>query len=86
MRGFDSCNLGLLFCEAFLKDGAGGWVSASCECLDWDVLVFCFLLLLAVEPATVEGAQVTAALQADGGDKSLDLRSGKSSEHRTLDG
>lgn len=28
VRGFDSCNLGLLFCEAFLKDGAGGWVSA----------------------------------------------------------
>lgn len=27
MRGFDSGNLGLLFGETFLKEGAGSWVS-----------------------------------------------------------
>lgn len=47
------------------------------EYLNWDVLEFCFLLLLAVESATVEGVEATAALQTDGSDKSLNFGSGK---------
>ena len=46
--------------------------------MDWGVLVFYFLLLLTVEPATVKDAEVMAALQADGGDKSLDFGSDES--------
>lgn len=43
--------------------------------MDRDVLVFCFLLLLAIEPADIEGTEVTAALETDGSDKSLDFGS-----------
>jgi hypothetical protein len=37
------------------------------------VLVLGFLLLLAVDPTALERTEVTAALQADGSDQSLDF-------------
>jgi len=57
VRGFDSSDLGLLVCQTFLDKG----------------IVFCLLLLLAVEPATVEGTEAAAALQADRSDESLNF-------------
>jgi len=57
VRSFDSSDLGLLLCNTFLEDG----------------VVFCLLLLLVIEPATVESPKVTATLQAHGGDESLDF-------------
>ena len=36
-------------------------------------VVLGLLLLLVVEPATLEGTQVTATLETDGGDQSLDF-------------
>lgn len=44
---------------------------------NYHLLVFCLLLLLAVNPATVERTEVTGALQTDGSDQSLDFGSGQ---------
>lgn len=50
------------------------------------VLVFRLLLLLVFEPATLEGVQVTAALETDGGDQSLNLGpAAQSKPHRATD-
>ena len=47
-------------------------------------LVLGLLLLLAFDPAALEGAEVTAALETDGGDQSLDLGTGSLlGRHRT---
>lgn len=57
VRGFDGCELGLLLSHTLLHKG----------------IVFCLLLLLAVDPATVKRTEVTAALETDGSDQSLDF-------------
>ena len=41
------------------------------------VLVVGLLLLLAVDPTTLEGTEVAAALKTEGGDESLDLGTAK---------
>lgn len=57
VRGFDGRDLGLLLSDTLLHKG----------------IVFCLLLLLAVNPATVERTEVTAALETDRSDQSLDF-------------
>ena len=57
MRSLGRRNLLLLLGEALGEQG----------------IVLGLLLLLAFDPAALEGAEVTAALEADGGDQSLDL-------------
>ena len=43
------------------------------------VLVLGLLLLLALDPAALEGAEVTAALETEGGDQTLDFGTGQTS-------
>jgi len=57
MRSLDGSNLGL-----FLRDAFGE-----------EVVEFCFLLLLALELAALEGVEVTPALETDGCDQTLDF-------------
>lgn len=57
VRSFDGCDLGLLLSNTLLHKG----------------IVFCLLLLLAVNPATVKRTEVTAALETDGSDQSLNF-------------
>jgi len=57
VRGFDCCDLGLLLSDTLLHKG----------------IIFCLLLLLAVDATTVERTEVTAALETDGSDQSLDF-------------
>ena len=45
----------------------------------YHLLVFCLLLLLAVDSTAVQGTKVTAALETDGGDQSLNFGSEKGS-------
>ena len=45
-----------------------------------DVLVLRLLLLLALDPAALKGTEVTAALEAQGGDEALDFRPARSRE------
>jgi len=58
MSSLDGSNLGLFLCNA----------------LGDESIVFGLLLLLALDTAAFERAEVTATLETDGGDKTLDLR------------
>jgi len=57
VRCLDSCDLGLLLGHPFLNEG----------------VILCFLLLLAVKSAALEGVQVTTALETHGCDEPLDF-------------
>jgi len=58
VRGFDCRDFGLLFCEALGEEG----------------VVLALLLLLVLEFSALEGAEVTAALEAQRGNQTLDFR------------
>ena len=64
MRRLDGSDLLLLLRDTLRKEG----------------IVLGLLLLLAFDPAALEGTEVTAALEAQGGDEALDFRPARSRE------
>ena len=78
------------------RNGSGGWGISGlllvrrfdggelllplCETFGKDTLVLCFLGLLVVDTSVLEGAEVAAALESDGGYEALDFRA--TEEHR----
>lgn len=73
--GLDGSNLGLFLCNALGDEDAKG-------CSEFDhqgkgmfryALVLGLLLLLRLELSALEGVEMAAALEAEGGDEALDL-------------